>query len=236
METISSFRIHYLQHVPFEGLGYIETWAQKSGYILSATKMYEQHMFPSLDEFDMLVIMGGPMGTYEEDKYPWLRDEKAFVRKVIDAGKPVVGICLGSQIIASALGAEVYANKEKEIGWMPVDLTNEAVSLFDATSSSPVIFQWHGDTFDLPQGAKLLASSDVCTNQAFLYNNNVLGLQFHFEVTEYSTSQMLENGSEELVEAPHIQKEEDIRTNMHHIPLCNRMIESALNKLIQTIK
>lgn len=236
METFSSFRIHYLQHVPFEGLGYVETWARQRGHSLSVTKMYEQFVFPSLGKFDMLVIMGGPMGTYEEDKYPWLRAEKEFVRKVIESGKPIVGICLGSQIIANALGAKVYPNKEKEIGWMPVDLTSEAVSLFHSASSSPTVFQWHGDTFDLPQGAKLLASSNVCINQAFLYNGNVLGLQFHFEVTEYSTLQMLENGLDELIDAPHIQKEEYIRTNMHHIPLCNRMIESALDKLILTIK
>ena len=236
METLIKRRIHYLQHVPFEGLGYIEAWAEQRGYALSVTKMYEPHSFPPLADFDMLVIMGGPMGTYEEDKYPWLVEEKTFVRTVIDSEKPVVGICLGSQVIANALGAAVYPNKEKEIGWMPINLTDEAVALFDAASSSPIIFQWHGDTFDLPQGATLLASSDVCPNQAFRYKENVLALQFHFEVTEYSTLQMLDNGLDELVDSPHIQKEEYIRTNMHHIPLCNRMIESALDKLIKTIE
>lgn len=235
MTTFSTCRIHYLQHVPFEGLGYIEVWALQRGYALSVTKLYEPHVFPILEDFDMLVIMGGPMGTYEEDKYPWLEEEKSFVRKSINAGKPVIGVCLGSQIIANALGAEVYPNGEKEIGWMPVSMTNEAVAFFDASSSKPVVFQWHGDTFDLPNGARLLASSDVCVNQAFLYNDRVLGLQFHFEVTQYSATQMLDNGLDELIDAPHIQKESDIRGNMHYIPACNKMIESALDKLVQTI-
>lgn len=235
MTTFPKYRIHYLQHVPFEGLGYIEVWALQRGYALSVTKLYEPHAFPILEDFDMLVIMGGPMGTYEEDKYPWLKEEKAFVRKVIDADKPIVGVCLGSQIIASALEAEVYPNGEKEIGWMPVNMTDEAVSFFDASSSNPIVFQWHGDTFDLPSGARLLASSDVCVNQAFLYGDRVLGLQFHFEVTQYSATQMIENGLDELINAPHIQSESEIRGNMHYIPACNKMIELALDKLANLI-
>ena len=105
---MSTYRVHYIQHVPYEGLGYIEKWVKDNGYNLTVTRIYEDYKFPDQDDFDMLVIMGGPMGTYEEDSYPWLKDEKLFVRKAIDSGKAVLGICLGSQIIANALGAAVY--------------------------------------------------------------------------------------------------------------------------------
>jgi len=228
--------IHYLQHVPFEGLGYIADWAADRDYGLSVTRLYDNPKFPGLDTFDVLVIMGGPMGVYEEDKYLWLKEEKQFVRQAIDAGKIVVGICLGSQIIASALGAEVYPDNEKEIGWLPVTFSDDFVQeLFDNKTKSPVVFQWHGDTFDLPMGARLLASSEACVNQAFLYKEKVLGLQFHIEVTEDSLAEMLDNGLDELRDGKYIQSENYIRTNTQYIPLCNRMIEAALNKLTTKI-
>lgn len=228
-----AYKVHYLQHVPFEGLGYIETWVREKGCDLSVTKLFEEHQFPDLKSFDLLIIMGGPMGVYEEDKYLWLAEEKFFIKKAIDAGKCVLGICLGSQLIAASLGAKVYPNLEKEIGWLPITFTDDIAQkeLFDSKEKSLFVFQWHGDTFDLPQNAKLLASSNVCCNQAFLYNNNVLGLQFHFEVTEASCSEMLENGIEELVTAPYIQSANYIRTNMHYITLCNHIMNNLLNKL-----
>jgi GMP synthase-like glutamine amidotransferase len=230
---MTKYKVHYIQHVPFEGLGYIETWVRDNGFGLTATRMYEDYRFPDTESFDMLVIMGGPMGVYEEDTYTWLKDEKAFVRKAVDAGKVVVGICLGSQIIAGALGARVYPNREKEIGWLPVVLTDrEAQDLFSSGGQSPVVFQWHGDTFDLPDGARLLASSEVCVNQAFLYKEKVLGLQFHIEVTEKSCVEMLNNGLDELVAGKCIQSEHYIRENTHYISSCNKMMESVLRKLI----
>lgn len=229
-------RVHYLQHVPFEGLGYIEDWITKNNYRLSETRLYDNPNFPALESFDMLVIMGGPMGTYEEGKYSWLKDEKAFVRKAIDAGKIVVGVCLGSQIIASVLGAAVYPNKEKEIGWLPITFTDDfARNLFESEGEASTVFQWHGDTFDLPKGARLLASSEACVNQAFLYKEKVLGIQFHLEVTQESFTDMLDNGLDELKEGKYIQSETFIRTNTQHIPLTNRMIETALNKLTATV-
>ena len=140
----------------------------------------------------MLVIMGGPMGTYEEDTYPWLKDEKLFVRKAIHSDKAVLGICLGSQIIANALGAAVYPNKEKEIGWLPISFIDKASQdLFGSETVSPIVFQWHGDTFDLPENATLLASSDLYPNQAFTLGKNILALQFHVEVAADSLEKWL---------------------------------------------
>lgn len=231
---MSTYRVHYIQHVPYEGLGYIEKWVKDNGYSLTVTKIYEDYKFPDQDDFDMLVIMGGPMGTYEEDTYPWLKDEKLFVRKAIDSDKAVLGICLGSQIIANALGAAVYPNKEKEIGWLPISFVDkESQDLFGSETVSPIVFQWHGDTFDLPAGTKLLASSEACVNQAFSYKEKVIGLQFHFEATEKSCADILNNSDEELVGGKYIQSEDYIRKNTQYIPSCNKMIETILNKLIR---
>lgn len=228
------YRVHYIQHVPYEGVGYIEKWVKDNDYHLSVTKMYDNYTFPDQADFDMLVIMGGPMGTYQEDKHPWLIDEKRFVRESIDKNKVVIGICLGSQLIANALDAEVYPNKEKEIGWLPISFTDkDSQSLFGSEKQSPVVFQWHGDTFDLPTGAKLLASSEACVNQAFLYQEKVVGLQFHFEATQASCADILNNSSEKLGRGESVQSESYIRANTQHIPSCNKMLETLLNKLTE---
>ncbi len=114
-------RAHYLQHVPFEGLGSIKSWLKKSGYEISNTQFFNSKVLPSIDEIDLLVVMGGPMSVNDEAKYPWLVEEKKFIRNTIEAGKSVLGICLGAQLIASSMGVKVFSNSEKEIGWFPVE-------------------------------------------------------------------------------------------------------------------
>ena len=232
----SVYRVHYIQHVPYEGIGYIEEWIKENDCQLSVTKMYEEHLFPDLEAFDLLVVMGGPMGAYDEDIYPWLSGEKEFIRQAIDADKAVLGICLGSQLIADILGAEVYLAKEKEIGWWPVTFTDPvAQELFGSKELSPVVFQWHGDTFDLPKNTKLLASSDVCPNQAFLYKENVLALQFHFEATEDSCDDIIDNGYDEQTKGEYIQSKADILSGFHHISASNRMMKTILDNLAKRI-
>lgn len=229
-------RVHYIQHVPYEGIGYIDEWIKENGCELSVTKMYEEHIFPDLETFDLLVIMGGPMGAYDEDIYPWLKGEKEFIRQTIDADKAVLGICLGSQLIANILGAKVYFAKEKEIGWWPVTFTDSAAQeLFGSSELSPVVFQWHGDTFDLPENTKLLASSDVCPNQAFLYKENVLALQFHFEATEESCNDIIDSGFDELPQGKYIQSKADILSGFHHIPTSNRMMKTILDNFAKRL-
>ncbi len=141
-------------------------------------------MLPPVPSVSGLIVMGGPMGVYEQDRYPFLKRELDYIGKVIAAKKPVLGICLGSQLIAHALGARVYPNKKKEIGWYRVHLTAEGKKdpLMKGGANAPRVFQWHGDTFDLPKGARRLASSSLCKNQAFRFGNNVYGLQYHLEV------------------------------------------------------
>ncbi|MBW4629170.1 MAG: type 1 glutamine amidotransferase [Brasilonema octagenarum HA4186-MV1] len=205
-------RIHYLQHVPFEGLASIEQWATRQGKIISATKFYNGDTLPSVDNLDWVIVMGGPMNIYEDDKYPWLTSEKKFLAEAIKKNKVVIGICLGSQLIADVLGSKVYKGQEQEIGWYPIKLTTEAQNspVFASFPESFTVFHWHGDTFDLPPGAVRLAYSEVCSNQAFIYGEKVLGLQFHLESTKDSVRQIIENCASELVAGKYIQKPEEM--------------------------
>ncbi len=228
--------IHYLQHVAFEGPGCIETWVREKGHTLSVTRLYLNEPLPQVSTFDALVVMGGPMSAYDEAIYDWMKAEKVFIREAINNAKKVIGICLGSQLIAEVLGARVYPNKEKEIGWFPLTLTNAGKenTCTDFLPSEFTVFHFHGDTFDLPEGAKLLASSEACVNQAYLYKNNVLGLQFHIEATQSGAEAMLEHCAGELVEAKYIQQADEIKSQMDkYVPENNVYMFELLNRFLQ---
>jgi len=200
-------KIHFIQHVPFEHPAYLLKWANQHNYFYSITKIYESTALPAMDEFDMLVIMGGPMSAYDENKFAWLKIEKEYIKNAIDSGKKVLGICLGCQLIANILGANVYAHTQKEIGWWPVKKTaeNKNHSLIKNLPDQFVTFHWHGDTFDLPAGTVHLFKSAACQQQGFLYKNNVAGLQFHPEVEDDLLSELSEHEKAELVPSTFIQ-------------------------------
>lgn len=188
-------RFHCLQHVVFETPGLIASLVAASGGEL---KISMTGAMPAVEDFDVLIVMGGPMSVHDEDIYPWLKEEKRIIGDAILSGKKVLGICLGSQLIAEVMGGRVYANPVKEIGFWPVKW---------ADGTDEVVFHWHGETFDLPPGAELLASSPGCRNQAFKLGKNVLGLQYHPEVTPDIIRGMIENEGHELAEdGPYIQK------------------------------
>jgi GMP synthase-like glutamine amidotransferase len=203
-------RAHYLQHVPFEGLGSIATWLGSAEYEIGHTRLFESAELPALDELDLLVVMGGPMSVNDEAAYPWLADEKRFIGRAIAADKPVLGVCLGAQLIASSLGARVYPNRHKEIGWHPV----QGIPLSDASGFQfPAmldVFHWHGETFELPPGAVHLARSAGCEHQAFQLGKSVIGLQFHLETTPQSAKALVQNCRDELVASQYVQSEEEI--------------------------
>ena len=205
-------RIRCLQHVPFEGPGAIGDWAATRGHDLATTEAWRETL-PGVDSFDALVVMGGPMGVHDEADLPWLRGEKTLLRSAIDAGRMVVGVCLGAQLMADVLGARVYRNPHREIGWLPIDRTPaaKASGLFDGLPERPVVFQWHGDTFDLPAGAVHLASSEGCRTQAFLAGRRALALQFHFESTAAGVESLLEHCAGEMTPGPYVQTAEVIR-------------------------
>ncbi|TLX74076.1 amidotransferase [Labilibacter sediminis] len=191
--------IHWIQHVPFEKLGNIEEWIASNNHQLSCTKQFNGDPLPDLKDIDFLIVMGGPMSVYDTDKYSWLDDELQFIKSAIAHNKAVLGICLGSQFIAASAGAKVYPGSMKEIGWFPIQIhdyfTSDVISFF---SNNPTVFHWHGDTFDLPDNAELLASTNEVKNQAYMIGNKVIGLQFHLEQTQETVKEMLLYCGEEL--------------------------------------
>lgn len=202
-------QIQVLQHVPFEGHGAIANWAASRNHTVTITKVYDEPL-PATDAFDMLVVMGGPMGVH--DDLAWLAGEKKLLRAAIQAGKTVLGVCLGAQLIADVLGTRVYRGPEKEIGWFPVTFHAEARAAFgEALPAKTTVFHWHGDTFDLPDGALPLASTTAVPNQGFLYADRVLALQFHVESTPESVSRLIANCRDEVTEGRFIQSEADMK-------------------------
>ncbi|MBK1720371.1 type 1 glutamine amidotransferase [Thiocystis violacea] len=203
-------RIHCFQHVPFEGPAAIADWAERRGHAIAITPLYERTALPEPERFDWLVVMGGPMGVHDEADHPWMAAEKRCIAASIAAGKRVIGVCLGAQLIAEALGARVYRNPEKEIGWFPIELTEagRVSPLTDFLPPSLEVFHWHGDTFEPPPGAIQLARSAVCEQQAFLYDGRVLGLQCHLEATSDSVRDIVANCADEIQPANAVQSAE----------------------------
>jgi len=203
-------KVHVLQHVHFEGMGSIESWLSERGAEIQFTRLFDSPILPDPEHPDLIVAMGGPMSVNDEADLPWLKQEKSFISTAIGAGKAVLGICLGAQLIASALGARVYPGPQKEIGWFDIESTSNSPDLFRFPTRATV-FHWHGETFDLPPGASRLASSAGCENQAFQIGRRVMGLQFHLETTPQSAQSLIVNCRDELVDGLFIQSEEELR-------------------------
>jgi GMP synthase-like glutamine amidotransferase len=227
--------VHYLQHVPFEGLGSVADWAAARGHSVSATRLYAGEAVPRLDTLDGLVVMGGPMGAYDEATYPWLAGEKRCIADAIACGKRVLGICLGAQLIAAALGARVTRNRHKEIGWFPITLTEAGrQSPFGhVLGNAAEVFHWHGDTFDLPAGAVHLARSAACEHQAFSVGDRVVGLQFHLETTPAAARALVENCPDDLVAGRFVQSGEAILSDSGRFARINTVMERLLDQWSQ---
>lgn len=200
-------KAHILQHVAFEGPGSIASWLRQRDAAVSTTAFFESSaQLPETHDLDLLVVMGGPMSVNDEAALPWLVDEKRFVRAMLQAGKPVVGICLGAQLIANALGARVYPGPRREIGWLDIEGAAVDAPLLSLPPRERV-FHWHGETFDLPSGATRLASSAGCRNQAFQWGERAIGLQFHLESTPQTVNAIVEHCRDELVPDMYVQSE-----------------------------
>lgn len=198
-------RITCLQHVPFEGPGNIAAWAAERGHSFRTVRLFDGQNLPSPEEFDLLVVMGGPMSVHDEAEHAWLAPEKRLVADCLRLGKFVLGVCLGSQLLAEVLGTSVYRNRVREIGWFPVHLKTDFAGLppqFD-------VMHWHGETYDLPPGCTLLASSEGCTVQAFRHPS-ALGLQFHLEVTADGLQDLIQHCGAEIGSGPYEQLPEKI--------------------------
>lgn len=233
-------RIHSLQHVAFEDTGSIYQDIISQGHTLTTTHWYKGEQPPELKEFDVLIIMGGPMGVYDEDKYPWLATEKAFISASIAAGKKMLGICLGAQLIACVLGAKVTQNSHREIGWFPITVNAAAqenpIAHILAThnlANCAEVFHWHGDTFALPEGATLIASSAACTNQVYVIAEQIYAFQFHLETTRASAIALIENCAEDLDNSTYVQTAEEILRDTEKFTAINQTMSRVLEKILQ---
>jgi GMP synthase (glutamine-hydrolysing) len=227
--------MHVVQHVPFEDAGSIALWAAQRHVGLSQTRLFDGESLPTGDWGDCLVIMGGPMSVGDEDDYPWLKGEKAFIVQAIKDGKRVLGICLGAQLVAESLGARVYPNHQKEIGWYTIQ--RRQASLASALNAflpdEAMVFHWHGDTFDLPAGAQPLASSPACQNQGFIYHDRVVALQFHLEMTPSGIAALIEHCGNELEPATYVQSAEFMLAHSDYCLSANQIMADLLNALTQ---
>jgi GMP synthase-like glutamine amidotransferase len=225
-------RVHWLQHAEHEGLGCIGPWLAERGHAQRCTRLYAGDALPAVAEFDVLIAMGGPMNIYEYSRHPWLRAEKNLIRAAIDAGKRVLGICLGAQLAADVLGGRVSRNAEPEIGWFPVELTaaGRGCPWLADLPAQFVAFHWHGDTYALPPGAENLARSQACAQQAFAWGKQVLGLQFHLEVTRADAEVWLRHERPEP--ARYVQSAEEILARSSAFEDDNRWMRAILGRFL----
>jgi GMP synthase-like glutamine amidotransferase len=247
MRPLRPLRVEVFQHVPFEGLGSMEAWFADRGHIVSHTRLYDGDLpagVPDVSgrrsgpEADWIIVMGGPMGVHDEAEFPWLRAEKSAIEAALARGASVLGVCLGAQLLAQVLGARVGRNREREIGWFPVDLDPGAAKTWVGRvfPSRFAPFHWHGDTFAIPEGAIPLGRSEACDAQGFLYRENVLGLQFHPEITPQSLEGLMRHCGGELSvaggpEGRHVQDAEALKAGLADAPALNAMMAHACERL-----
>ncbi len=225
--------VHYLQHVSFEGLGSIENLLVAQGCTLSRTCMYQDQSLPSIHDLDALIVMGGPMGVHDEDEHSWLTLEKGFIEAVIQRGIPVIGVCLGAQLIADVLGAAVTKNAQHEIGWFPVRRTKGLLD--ERVQNLPITFDalhWHGDTFATPSGAANFMVSDGCANQGFVYDKNVLALQFHLEMLPSHIQSIYQECGKPEQTGPYIQSLEEMLAPADKFEAANTILKGFLGAFI----
>ena len=225
-------RIHSLEHAPDEGPRCIADWAKERGYPLSRTALYDGEAPPALDAFDVLVILGGAMSIHEHRTHPWLPLEKRFLAETIRARKPVLGICLGAQLLADVLGGKVFQNPVKEVGWFPVRMLDRAAP-FAAFPEQLTVMHWHGDTFTIPDGARRVAESAACANQAFVHGDRVVGLQFHLELEKVGTEDLSATTLAEAGSMPSIQTCEQILNAPPESAAGKEALHTLLDELVR---
>lgn len=208
-------------------------WARERGHSIGITEHFNGGQLPLLDEFNFLVVMGGPMSANDDAKIPWLAAEKQLIADALRERKVILGVCLGAQLLAQVMGARVYRNREKEIGWFPVQLTPEAAAsrFFCGLPQRMKVLHWHGETFDLPPGTVHLAESDLCRNQAFEIGGRVLGLQFHLEVLPEGLEKLVENSAADLTPGPAVQSADEIRASAHLAQALRPVLWTILDRM-----
>ncbi|MDD1727901.1 MAG: type 1 glutamine amidotransferase [Methanospirillum sp.] len=232
--------IYSLEHDYDDKPVFISRWLELHNYTLTHIRLYKGDPLPDPDLVDLLIIMGGAMNIYEESTYPWLVPEKVFIRKVIDSGTPVLGICLGGQLIASVLGGTVTRSETPEFGWHSIRRVSgvTATSLHHATITgvdlfpdSLTVFQWHHDTFSIPTGAVHLYASETCGNQAFLYGSRVIGLQFHPEMDDSTIRKFINQSKGDMTEHGLLPIHDDTLSRIQLFSIGNEFVSGLLQYL-----
>jgi GMP synthase-like glutamine amidotransferase len=221
-------RMHCLQHVPFEGPGCVTGWAQRRGVSFEVSRLYADAPLPGPEDFDWLLVLGGPMSVHDTKAFPFLAAEMALIRAAVDAGRGVLGLCLGGQLIAQALGGRVAAAAEREIGWWPVTGLDDGAGLLPRRF---VPFHWHGETFEPPPGARRVAESPGCAEQGFLIGDRVLGLQCHLETTPAAAADLIRHCPGDLAPGRWVQAAGDILAESERFEAANRLMTGLLDRL-----
>ncbi len=227
-------KILCLQHVPFEGPGSIAAWAENRRIRLDTILMHAKQVLPEVASDCWLLVMGGPMGANDEARFPWLAAEKELIRRAIAAGRVVIGICLGAQLIAAAMGAAVHRNPEREIGWFPIRKTPQALEagLCPFLPAEALAFHWHGDTFDIPAAATHLAASSACANQGFVIERRVFAFQFHLETTPESARALVAHCGAEIIPGPFVQSAAELFADPQRFTRINQDMAAFLNEIL----
>lgn len=226
----SSLRIISLEHAEAEGAGKIADWALQRGHVLQAVRLDLREPLPPLEDVDFLVIMGGAPNIYQDRDFPFLKAERAYVEEAALAGKVMLGVCLGAQLIADALGGRVTQNPVREIGWFPIQVENRD-HLFAGFPQECTVFHWHGDTYSLPPGAVQMARSAACENQAFAFGDRIVGLQFHVELSATAAAAFTIGAEHALQLEEWVQSPEVIRAAQPDLSATDRGLEMLLDGL-----
>ncbi len=225
-------RILFLQHDPLDGPGAMIEWAEARGHTVASCLICEGAPLPPIESFDLLVSLGGPMGAYEEDIHPWLGIEKQYLRQTVAAGKKILGLCLGCQLLAEALGGRAFRHTCKEFGWQPIEPLPQGADWF-GTQKPFKAFQWHGDTYSLPPKAVQIATNGACDQQAFVIGNQVLGLQFHLEWTEQMARDALADPGAAPPKSPFVQSPEEILSDPSLFESGKKLFSLILDRFVR---